>query len=338
VGKKSIKISTLEPSQLHLWDIFVKNSRYGSVFQTSSFLQIVAKSFQRNSVILAAKDGDRIVGGAVLLPLKKFGIYYTTSPFYIPYNGFIVSDFPLLKPYYKIVEKQGKIIDSLRQFIESEFVFAQLYIPSHLWDCRSLFLNNWRFEPVYNVQLDLTHKPLVENLRRNQKRNILKVEKEGCEISLTEDVEKLYELYYNSYLHHHLDPPVSRKHFISFSSEILKAGIGKCYQTRKGKEITAVLLVIEDFPTIYTLLAGRVLDKKYDNAELYLYWKLMNIYQENGYKIMDMLGGMEPSITYVKMGLGGKLYRFDQVFYRKSNFYQILFMAMQRMKMIKRKA
>lgn len=337
MGKKNLKIDILEPSQLHLWDIFVKSTRYGSIFQTSSFLHIVAKSFQRNFVIPIAKFGDQIVGGAVLLPRKKFGISYTTSPFYVPYNGFIISDFSILKPDYKIAEKQGQILNSLRQFIESEFVFAQLYVPSSLWDCRSLILNNWRFEPVYNVRIDLTHKPLIENLRRNQKRNILKVEEDECDISLTKDVEKIYELYNNSYFHHQLISPIDRKNFVSFSSEILEAGIGKCYQVRKGDEVTAVLLVIEDFPTVYTLFAGRISDKKYDNTELYLYWRLMNLYQGKGYKIMDMLGGMEPSIAYVKMGLGGRFFRFDQVIYTKGNLYQILFMAMRSMKMIKRK-
>ncbi len=324
--KNIFKLDLLLPEKWDLWDNFVNNTVGGLIFHTSKFFKIIKEAFKRSVYVLSVFQGERIVGGVVLYPQRKIGINYLTSPFYIPYNGFILSDFNESKSYRKRIELQNKILDLLRKEIESKYFFAHLNLMPTIFDYRPLILNKWEFLPTYNIFIDLQDKQdLSSLLRRNQSRNILKSKNVDYQLTSTENVDTLYDLVKNSYAYHHLIPPIRERVFKLFSAKLLQTEIGKCYTLKKDNHTAAVILVVENFPNVYTLFAGRNVHENFTNAELYLYWRLMNIYQQDGYEIFDMLGGMVPSIAYIKLGLGGKLFRYDQLYYYKSPLYKLIF-------------
>lgn len=326
MAKNIFKLDILQPEKWDLWDKFVKNTAGGLIFQTSKFFRIIKETFNRSVYILSVFQGEQIVGGLVLYPQRKIGINYLTSPFYIPYNGFIISDFNESNSYRKRIELHNKILDLLRKEIESKYFFAHLNLMPTIFDHRPLILNKWEFLPTYNIYINLQEeKDLSSLLRRNQSRNILKSKNIDYQLTSTENVYTLYDLVKNSYACHHLTPPISEREFKLFSAKLVQTKIGKCFTLKKDNHTAAAILVVENFPNVYTLFAGRNVHENFTNAELYLYWKLMNIYQKNGYEIFDMLGGMVPSIAYIKLGLGGKLFRYDQLYFYRSPLHKFIF-------------
>jgi hypothetical protein len=323
VTKTDFELKILSPKEYDIWDKFVVNSKYGSIFQTAKYIGIIADSFRRPAKILAVLQADKIVGGIVLLPRKMIYKYYVSSPFFMPYNWFIISEFDNANSYRRRVGLQHRVLDLLQQEIISNYVYAHLSVSPELEDFRCLVQNNWHFSPTFHIHMALNSKEGLDHLlRRNQRRNIEEAERYNYDFRLTQNIKDLFRLVELSYSHHKLYPPLNQSDFHKFCSNLLEAETAKIYELNKENQVVSSLFVVENKPTVYAFFAGRDLKREHANAELYLYWKLMQYYRDKGYKVFDFLGGMVPSIAYVKLGLGGHFFRFDQISYYRNSFIQ----------------
>jgi hypothetical protein len=331
VTKREFKLKVLAPQEYHLWDDFLASSKHGTIFQTSKFIRIIVDSFRRSAKILTVLQAEQIVGGIVLFPKKMMNKYYVSSPFYVPYNWFVISEFDNANSYRRQVDLQHRVLDLMQQEIISNYVYAHLTVPPELEDFRCLVENDWQFSPTFNIQVTLnSEEDLIQLLRRNQRRNIEEAERYNYDFRLTQNITDLYRLVELSYAHHMRYPPLNESIFHKFCSNLLEVQSVKLYELNKNNQVVSSLLVVEDNPTVYAFFAGRDLKTEHTNAELYLYWKLMQYYRDKGYKVFDFLGGMVPSIAYVKLGLGGHFFRFDQISYYRNSLIQFFLKAEMR--------
>ena len=155
VTDSNFKLKYLDPSQWNLWDSFVRNSQQGTVFQSSDYIHSVTSAFRRLAKILVVFRADQLVGGVVLYPKKKWGVNYVTSPFFIPYNGFIIDCFQESRFYYRRIRLQQKVLELLQNEIEKQFASTELCLSPHLEDFRSLIWNDWKFFPQYSINIPL---------------------------------------------------------------------------------------------------------------------------------------------------------------------------------------
>ncbi len=319
------------------WDKFVRSSSQGTVFQLSTYLRIIQKVFQRAPRIVAVLDSDNIMGGTVLYPLQKFGIRYFTQPFYLPYNGFILSDFAFAKEYAKRISSQQHVLEKLQNYIEQHFVFGELYLSPHISDFRSLIWQKWEFMPEFSLEMDIKKpKDLSQVIRRNQMKHIQKFENISPHFGEIEDPQIIFNLINQSYRYHKTSPPIPENQFVQLIREILNNKLGRIWGIKVDDRWIAAMLVIEYFPIFYSLFSGRDTNFTDSEGKIYLYWKILNHYQEKDFEIFDMLGAMSPSISRVKIEIGGKLKRADKVTYFKSGLYRFLLLLQNRKTMKKR--
>ena len=330
-------LRTLGEDKYPQWDEFVQGSPQGTIFQRSTYIRIIQSVFHRDPQIIAVQDPDNIVGGIVLYPLQKFGIRYFTQPFYLPYNGFVLSDFASIKDYAKRMNLQQHVIELLQNYIEKQFDFGELYLPPDISDFRSLIWKGWKFSPEFDLEMDIRKPKNLSNLiRRNQMKHIQKFEKISPHFGEIQDPQILFNLIDQSYRYHKTSPPIPENQFVRLIKGTIDNKIGRIWGIQVEGRWIAAMLVIEGFPVFYSLFSGR--DTEYADSEgkIYLYWKILNHYRNKNFEIFDMLGAMSPSISRVKIEMGGKLKRADKITYFKSGLYRLLFQLQSRRKLKER--
>jgi hypothetical protein len=339
VNSSSFKINYLEPEQYSRWDSFLSESVNGTVFQSSAYFQAVSRSFQRQVKVLTVSHQDQILGGAVLFPKKKWNRQYLTTPFFIPYNSFIISSFLQSNTDRRRSRYQSEVLDLLRAELEKENIFIQMDLTAGVTDFRCLVWNKWQFTPAFNIIIHL-HKEsdLFAQMRRNQKRDIRTFEKQNYEIKTGQDSKVLFQLMEQSYQNHRLKPPLPETIFKTFVSDLLAQKLADYFVLEADHRPVAAMLTILDRERVYALFSGRDFQANWSEAELFLHWHLMRYYQDKGIKIFDLLGGMVDSIAHFKFGLGGTLLRYDQIYFFRNYPVEVLYKAWKKNKKSQRAA
>lgn len=303
----------IKPSQWKLWDEFVKESPQGTIFQTFSYIQCVTEAFQRPAKILSVWGRNRIVGGVVLYPLKRWGLSYATTPYFIPYNGFLLHHFNESSFYYRRTYLQNKALAMLMNEIGKTFAFVDLHQSPSLEDMRELIWKKWQFTPEYTVLVHLQRgEDLLQFVERDQRRRIRNFESQNIKFQPITEMEALYQLMEKSYFRHRIHPPLPRELFLTFTKDLLERQLAACHGIFRNDEFLSAVLTVEDFPTVYALFSGKTDTDDASSAELYLFWKIIQYYRGKSFQTIDFLGAMVPSIAKIKMELGGVLQRSDR--------------------------
>ena len=90
MAKSTLEIIRRPIEEIPQWDDFVSRSPQGTIFQSSKYLSVVSGVLNRRVEIIGLTKAGNLVAAVVLLPQKKSGLSYATSPFYLPYNGIMV--------------------------------------------------------------------------------------------------------------------------------------------------------------------------------------------------------------------------------------------------------
>ncbi len=333
----NFKIEYVLPDNYALWDEFLHQSVNGTVFQSSAYLKAVESAFQRQVQILSVVQHQEIVGGCVLFPKRRWSFSYAPTPFFIPYNSFILSSFSQTSQERRRINYQAEVLDLLRLELERQYGFIRLDLTPEVIDFRCLLNGKWKFFPHFNIVIDLQRKEnLFDHIRRNQQRGIKTFEKLDFKIKESQDLKTFYQLVSQCYHQHGIHPPLNSQLFEDFVHELLRRQIANYFTIQIDDRPVAGMLVILDKNRVYALFAGKDFGGDWDDAELYLHWHLMQYFQERGIHYFDLLGGMVKSIAHFKLGLGGSLWRYDQIYYFRSSLVEMMFNKIERRKKAKR--
>jgi len=337
VTSNSFRLQYLPPEQYPRWDAFLEESTNGTIFQSTAYVLAVSRSFQREVQILAVLQQDQICGGVVLFPRKKFGQRYLTTPFFVPYNSFIVSKFSGTKIERRRIKYQSEVLEMLCAELEKQYPFIQMDLTPGITDFRCLVWRNWKFTPSFNIIIDLQKEQnLFDQIRRNQQRDIMNFEKNDYLVKSGSDVKVLFQLLQQSYRQHGIEPPLEEVVFETFVRELLDHKLANYFLIEVQGRPVAGLMVIQEKQRVYALFAGKDFQGDWAEAELYLHWHLMQYYREYGVKVLDLLGGMVDSIAHFKFGLGGTLFRYDQLYFFRNNLLEWLFKTVKKKRESKR--
>ncbi len=326
VAKANFQLQILPSPQWDQWDQFVKGSRQGTIFQTTAYIQAFSEAFQRPAEILAVLRDQEIMGGIVIFPKSRNGLEYATSPYLIPYNGIILRDISTDRSYYKSLKEEQKIIMLLQDELEKRFHYCEISLANDLTDIRSFVWRNWEFIPEYTAYIPLRiDSDPMNDMPHNQRRHIRKSEKENSSFREFTDSGVCYDLMAQSYRHHQIRPPINKTEFENFAKILLERKLLAGYAIMKGAKTLAFMMVIEDKPWVYAMFSGKNFEHEHSGAELYLHWRILQLYREKGYESFDLLGAMSPSISRVKIELGGILKRRDFARFYRHRIIRLLF-------------
>jgi hypothetical protein len=324
LAKSNIQLQVLSEKDGELWDEFVAKSPQGTIFQKTAYLKCYAEVFKRKLLKIAITQDDQIIAALPLLPKKIGWILYATVPYLIPYNGPVLSANRDGFSYLKKVKLFNKVAEEILDYIQKHFHFLEMYLSDSLPDLREFVWKQWQFSPDYTIEVPLESLS-IRNLPHNQRRHINKFSQLPSEFTETVDFEKCYDLMHNSYAYHQKRPPISKVDFQKFTTALSENKLLKSFAIIFENQIAAFLMTIEDPPYAYALFSGKEFSQTESESELYLHWKLMEHYSSKRYKYLNLLGAMSPSISRVKLELGGILRRHDHALYFKNGFYQLLY-------------
>ncbi len=319
------------------WDHFVRQSIQGTIFQTSQYFTVLEKVFHRTVRVITVIEEDRLVGGMVIYPGRKWGIPFATCPFYIPYNGILSLPPDENKPYLKQIKWEQNFLELIGDYLTHHYAFCEMVLHYSWSDLRSLVWKNWQFEPVYTIRIPLSaDRDLWKEIPHNQRRHIRKFEKETFHFEETKQADRFYDLWSMSYRHHRMYPPLNQESFQGLIRELMNRKIARCFVISVRGEESAMMLVVEDGTTAYALFSGKNFHLPSPESELSLHWQLINYYQERGFEYLDLLGAMAPSISRVKLELGGRLQRGDSVRYFRNRAIRTMYQLQMQVMRYKR--
>ncbi len=309
-----LTIRPLREEDYPLWDVLVQSSSVGTVFQKSDYVRCVQESFRRPAHIVGVFSGTRLIGGTILFPQKKLFLEYSTTPYFVPYNGIVLNDFPSKQFYYNRIGQQNRIIQQLLQYVEKRFAFVELHLHNQFPDVRPIVWQGWEFIPEITAVSDL-QEDIYARMDRDQRRRLRRLEEKDLRLIDSCPPETLVNLWKTSYQRHHKKPPLPEKDLLSFVQNLVNSKFARIWALTLKNNVVTALLVVEDKDTVYALFSGRSGTSGLSSEELYLFYRVMLAYRETGIQKMDFLGAMEPSIAKVKLELGSRLQRSDRIRY-----------------------
>ena len=328
MAKKDLQLEKLPVGEWDEWDPFVRQSPQGTVFQESRYLQSFADVFHRELNVMVIRQDQEILAGLVLLPKKRGWIRYATSHYLLPYNGPLISEDLSGLSYQKKIKWINRIIPMFLKYIRENYQFAEMYLSDQIPDLREFIWRDWRIIPDYTIQIPLEDLS-INQLPHNQRRHLNKFSQYDTQFSESSDYASCFDLMNSSYENHSRTPPISKTQFMEFTSLLTDQNLLRTYTIARHGRIMAFIMVAECAPTVYALFSGKDFTGNLKEAELYLHWKTMEYYAGKGFRSLDLLGAMMPSISRVKLELGGILRRGDHARYFKNRFYNALYWLQQ---------
>ena len=282
----STSIIEVPPKQ---WDDFVALSLQGTVFSTTSWMDIYEKPYK----IYGYCKGGSLLGGIAGFVDNGFSSGYLI-PFTV-FQGILVA----LQDgkYVSIASQQMKVATALIEFLESEY--PRVGISNHYTfpDIRPFL---WQeYEPVvkYTYIVDISDiEKAWDNLEKDMRWEINRFN-----LPLRTNFEGFYDLYKTTFERKGLDVPTDE----GFIKRLLQSKISTLvFQT----EHSGVLVMMDNKRAYYIFGAS---DATGESA--YCLWMAFKELHERGIKEVDLVGCNGKNVANWKRGFGGILTPYYQV-------------------------
>ena len=276
-----------------IWDKFVDDSPYGTLFHKWNFLKIAEKHTGYHLQPYGAYKGDKLLGVFPIFYKEINGIKMLFSP--PPRTGIYYLGFILSKEYDNL--KQSKKESDLGLFsdemektivdISPDYISINT-VPNFL-DTRFFKWNNYSVEPNYTYVIDLSKsaEEIMEGCNRNLRRAIKSAESAGMRVEQGDQTSVFCSRISKRYEEQGMiDPLISEEYF----SDLVKAfpdNIKIYYLYEKTGEIISALTTQEYKDRFYAWMG---ITKTTENANELILWNLIQLAKAKKYKKFEIIG------------------------------------------------
>lgn len=305
---------------------FLKKLDYVPLFAEKWWLDAVCGD--KNWSVALAFDKQGGVEGALPYHFTvQKGFSTTKQPILTPYLYPIILTKENLKTHQKNAQERsifGQIADKIPHFS----FFSQLYAPEFT-NFLPFFWQKYKAEPlVTHIISDLSDsQKLFDNFKENVQKKIKKAQKMGLEVSITDDIGLVYDIYEEL-----LGTIKNRK--MSYSKAFLtnlhqkiqenKAGaLYKVVDTEGG--IHAALYIVWDAKKAYYWLGGAAVKYRNSGALTFLLWEIFKDLGARGIPSFDFVGSNLENLESFFSAFGAEKKVFFKLYRYKNRFWQFLF-------------
>jgi hypothetical protein len=299
-----LEISKVPKADFTLWNQFVEDSPQGTFFHTTTWIEILSKTFGRSYDIIFCLKNEQPVGGMVYFYHKKFVWKMITPTAFLPYCAPIFYKPAKEKPQ-KTIHNHLLITERFESYLRNQYDYWVLDVPYTSKDVRSYLWRGATIEPQYTYVVSVTNKEAVfENFNQSVRKKLKQAQNENAIMRESSDPAMLAELVTKSYHRHGMKPLVSKEHLSRFLNQVVHLEQAKLFYVERHGKIIAGRLVIIDGACGYDLLAGSEDHSGYGSTLL-----TASILGKYAGKIerFDFLGADHPQIEQFKRGFGGDL-------------------------------
>ena len=302
-GGGIIHIATINDPQV--WDTFVEQSPYGTIFHKWDFLHTVEKHTGYTLYPLGMYTTEELMCVIPLFFKNMHGVKVVFSPppqTGIPYLGFVLSprlDGMKLSKREQRMNEIGDLFGEEIKRLGANYVSISL-TPSFN-DIRPFKWNGFTIDPLYTFLIDL-RKPLEEILGEFNvsKRKIIKKTEKSSDMHLTEggDISLLYDLSVKRYEEQGLKFPITSKEYIEELQTLFPDHIKVYYIKDKDENILGAVMTAENRRV--TLWMGSVKPDIRAPVNEFMYWEFIKKSKAENYELLDIGGADVPRLCAFK--------------------------------------
>jgi hypothetical protein len=275
-----------------LWDKFIDNSTYGTLFHKTKFLNCVSTHFSYKLLKYGVYDNEELIGLIPMFYKKTYGAKMLFSPppqTNIPYLGFVMnSDYDSLNQNKK-ESRLNNIVDVLNSEINNyspNFIFISTV---QFLDIRPFKWSGYIADPQYTYCLQLID-PIEQIWSKLSLRSCRrKIEAAEKEIILKKDnnVIPLYDLWKKRYEDQEINVGTPLQYF----QDLMKSYPDNfdIYYLSKNDTYIGGQIVIK-YKNKYILWVGNLKVSDIAGANEFLNWELIKNAKKEGYEIFELLG------------------------------------------------
>ncbi|MEZ5071185.1 MAG: GNAT family N-acetyltransferase [Bacteroidales bacterium] len=300
-------IRYLNPEEHELWDAFVDQCPYGTIFHKTGWLLPVAR-FQSLSFRIAAciRDGE-ILGGMAFTWKKKFGrIPVLQMPVKTPFFSPVIA--PSQSKYLSKTESQlFEVAEALGDFLTNEYQWVQATFPTAFQDVRPFLWAgfNGKIHYTYRTVLSGTDDPLpdYDTPVRNKIKKGLRTEFEFRTGATRKDIGDAWELEQKSFRRQQFEMRYADKEeFTDFVESLIGSGAADMFSIVYQGQLVASRILVLDRPkrTAYDWTAGAHEDHLSTGLNQVLMYSIHKHLLESEFQVFDFVGAGTKSIAKYK--------------------------------------
>jgi len=280
------------------WNVFVDQSKQGSLFCKTWFLKSLGLSYK----ILIVVENNEIYGGIIL---SKWHGLWTFGPMQ-KYNGILFSSFNGSK--YNVVTLQRSVTRLIIEKLIHLKSFDYYFHPEYS-DWLLFYQSGFKEITYYTYRLDLENfddEKLIENCSPKLRPIIRKaVKDDSIEILHENDPEFFYNLNNKTFKKQGGNIPISMNRFLSIYSALKEKNCIKLYSCKnKNGNKTAVLGSVYDNRSAYLMFSGFDPESKENgHNELLIYTAILEA--KKSVNMFDFEGSMLTGVESFYRKFGG---------------------------------
>lgn len=306
-ASNSIQIRYLESHEYDLWDQFVDQCDFGTIFHKSQWLNPISKWQNLNFSIVGCYKGNQLTGGMAFTWKKKFGrIPIIQLPVKTPVFGPVIS-YSDTKYLSKIESQIHTVTKDLINFLLKDYQLFYAQFPPAFIDIRPY---NWEgfdsdvhytYSIKFHSEIDLEAGFNPDIKRRIKKAYTLKYQLH--ENATEEYIAYAWDLEQKSFDRQGFKMQYTAKEsFVSFILDLVQKKSGEVFTImHEEKPVASVIMILDQATgTAYYWHAGA--DKDFLNTGLnqLLVLKIMEKYKVSDLKSFDFVGADTESIARYK--------------------------------------
>ncbi|WP_406657742.1 hypothetical protein V7O62_04045 [Methanolobus sp. ZRKC2] len=298
----NIHISIISDSQV--WDRFVDESPYGTIFHKWDFLRTVEKHTGCELYPLGFYITEELICIIPLFLKKVKGVRMVFSPppqTAIPCLGFVLS------PRCDVMNQSKKsmhMYDMGKLFAEEidrmNANYVSIVLTPMFSDIRPFKWNGFMIDPLTVFMIDL-RRPLDDILRSfssSRKDKVKKLDRYDLKLVESNDLSLFYDSSVERYKEQGIKFPVANKEYLEELHSLYPEGV-KMYYIHDSKGDSLGSLMTVEYKRM-TMWIGNVKPNNNVPVNEFLYWELIKKGKSKGYNLLELGGADVPSIAVFK--------------------------------------
>lgn len=303
------EVTVLPPAEYDRWDDFLTSTPGGSVYSSSTWLEMIARLFNRELKIWTVQQKGEIVAGVGTVsfhpaPLIKMAGFLPLTP----YNSVVIrprsSDKEAKAAYYRIT-----ILSLLAEALENEADVINLTHHPSLVDMRPFIWRGWKSDVRYTYLIDVSNPEILwHDLHNDFRTQVRKCQRNNVTFDVVCDGTSLYWLYHHTYEKHGRKVYIDEATFCEWCNVLLEKNRLAIYTASlDGQPISGVGIIKDYRGMLHEWVAGT--DTEFLNLGVasFMLWKAIEELSREGYTCLDLNGANVAGIARHKSKLGGVL-------------------------------
>lgn len=286
------------------WVELIASSTQSSFFHQLHYLKMIQAVFERPVFLWYVFRKNHLKMGGFFVPSRFFG-RILVQPYYLPYSDPLFYE-PGDEHFISRISRMEMGLKDFAELIEKHFFLAEMEFSPQTENSR-IFLGRrgWEVFPRFTYVVDLWGAGDVMSTFHKAERRQIRKRLDETEICEHVSSEEFTDLIFGSYSRHHQHPPLKKVTMMRWIEGML--GLAGMHfmglRNRDGQLVSGLVYAIFK-DKAYFILQGSVSDKGISFTPL-LYYHVYHRLKEEGICMIDLLGGMHPSIAVFKLHVGG---------------------------------